>query len=80
MSTYRKEALTRIIYLSVAFIVSVAVASGAAFLAVDLFAKSKGRVHDRVFSYSFIAVFALICGMLVYMADKNLNRKFNKNP
>ena len=78
--TYRKEATTRILYfLGVAAISGLVGLIVAAIVATG-FKGVSHLTHERIVNYSGLAAFLIVCSALVYMVDKKLTKRFNKNP
>lgn len=44
------------------------------------FPNASDHARAQVFGYSFVIIFAIICGVAVYKTDQALNRRFNQNP
>lgn len=78
--SYRREATIRIAYLTGAAILSTLVSVIIATLAAKIFANANHKYHDKIFVYSCIVIFAIICGLSVYRVDKVLNKRYNSNP
>ena len=78
---YQDEARTRVLYFSGAGFVSAIIAVIAAGIVAKVFWNSTDtETRRRIFGYSFIVVFGLVCGLLVYKIDKKLAKRFNTNP
>jgi undecaprenyl pyrophosphate phosphatase UppP len=80
MSDYKKEASTRILYFSGAFLLSVLIALVIAVIFGLLFRHSSFDDRRRTMVWSFIISFIILCGFGVYKIDKVLSGRYNKNP
>jgi hypothetical protein len=80
--SYRKEATTRVLWFSGAFVVSCLAAAIVGLLATVLAAKLEVNMETKanITIYSAVAAFAVTSGTLVYKIDQRFTKKFNKNP
>jgi len=79
--SYQDEARTRVLHFTGAGFVSLVIATVVAGVVTRLFWDSADSLaRRRIFAYSFVTVFAVVCGFLVYRIDKKLARRFNANP
>jgi Ni/Fe-hydrogenase subunit HybB-like protein len=79
--SYTREAAVRIAYFSAAAAaacVITAIITGAAVLVAN--AAWPDRDAGAAVSWIAVATFATSCGVLVYYADRELSKRFNKNP
>lgn len=80
MSSYSKEATIRIAYLSAAAAAAAILGGVAAFLLSKLFPGTNHASHGHLSGWGGFAVFAAVCGFLVYKIDQKMNERFDKNP
>ncbi len=80
MTTYRKEATTRVLYLTGAAIISLIIAIIVAAIVLSFFPHSSRNVRNSIFFYTVLATFAIVCSVLVYRVDQKMNKRFNQNP
>jgi|GEM_PF-6481351 len=80
--SYRKEASTRVLYFSVAFLAScgTAVIAGIAAALVTSGLHLSIAAQANVFASSAVIAFAITCAVTVYKADQILSKKYHKNP
>lgn len=77
---YRKEATIRVAYLSGAALLAAVAGLLAGLLMAWLFPGTTHDSHGELAAYTGFAIFAVICGLLVYRVDRSLNKRFNQNP
>jgi MFS family permease len=78
--SYRKEATTRIIYLSAAFALALIAGVIVAGLVAIIFPDANHSSRYKVPAYICFGVFAVVCGILVHKVDQILNKRYNSNP
>ncbi len=77
---YRKEAAIRVGYFSVVTLLAILGATIITVVIVKFFPVAATTMRRRQVVYSFGVSFVGIGSLLVYWADRQLNKRFNKNP